>query len=561
MALEEYPDGTCFRTAFIGHASAMSQAYYSPLRGASLSLFRHSFVLNFMHGTWRLPSLQGQGVGGEVRHEVDSVFDVAAGMQSRNASAAVTQHVIYLYNKTKDDIAPGFRRAHPCVVFAMITAAASPFFPRSYVWPDVCSLQHEIHVLVPGSRVECVDFQGTDLGLQMQMASEATLHVTPHGGVAYSLLFSRSGSSAIVLVDSFRKAKDLYILTNLPWLYVMYLHRDEEHLMHVHIMQAVLQASLRLGISVPEFDFDAAEPFLRRRLAAHAAAAEEEKRAEAEHEVRELEFMEAAALQVADDVEESSSLSASLEFEGSHRGGEDGPSVQLLAHRDSNCAVFSNISIFCWGEGADVDGTQTSKFRPAAIRTRGAYFGRIHLLDIYSSKFEGSRQYFLCGQHAESIDAPSIERRANGNIACIRTEPKINDDQDGGKVPMMIQVVKDNIAEVFFGVEGLAFSCYIMRVSGELQCAGPNEAGQLGDGTLVFRDHICTLHDMDACRVPLPLPIAAVSAGSVHVCAVVGKGAVCVTFCTRQKCDVLTLLQHVLGLQRRRAARRWFEFE
>jgi len=409
--------------------------------------------------------------------------------------------------------------------------------------------------------VECVDFQGTDLGLQMQMASEATLHITPHGGVAYSLLFSRPGSSAIVLVDSSRKAKDLYILTNLPWLYVMYLHRDEERLMHVHIMQAVVQASLRLGVSVPEFDFDAAEPFLRRRLAAHAAAAEEGKRAEAEQEVRELELMAAAALQVVDDVEESSSLSASLEFEGSSSSSGGSTSVQLLAHRDSNCAVFSNISIFCWGECADVDGTQSSKFRPAAIRTHGAYFGRIHLTDMYSNKLEGSRSHFLCGLHAESIDAPLIEGGANGNIACIRTEPKVRDDREGGKVPMMIQVVKENIAEVIFGVEGLLLSCYIMRVSGELQCAGHNEAGQLGDGTLVFRDHICPLNDMDACRVPLPLPITAVSAGSVHVCAVVGMGAVCVIFCRHQKCAFLTLLQHVLGLERRRAARRWFEFE
>ncbi len=133
MALEDYPDGTCFRTAFIGHASAMSQAYYSPLRGASLSLFRHSFVLNFMHGAWRLPSLQGQVVGVEILHEMDSVLDVA-GIKTGNATAAVTQHVIYIYNKTKDDFAPGFRCGHSfyCVVFA-ITAAVSLFsFTATY---------------------------------------------------------------------------------------------------------------------------------------------------------------------------------------------------------------------------------------------------------------------------------------------------------------------------------------------------------------------------------------------------------------------------------------------
>jgi hypothetical protein len=535
MALEDYPDGTCFRTAFIGHASAMSQAYYSPLRGASLSLFRHSFVLNFMQGTWRLPSLLGQVVEGEILHEMDSVLDVAAGTQSGNATAAVAQHVIYIYNKTKDDFAPGFRcgLSFYCVVFA-ICAAVSLFFLCSYVWPDICSLQHEIRLLVPGSRVECVNFQGTDLGLQMQMASEATLHITPHGGVAYSLLFSRPGSSAIVLVDSLSKAKDLYILTNLPWLFVMYLHRDEEHLVHAHIMHAVVQASLRLGISVPGFDFDAAEPFLRRRLAARAAAAEEEKLAKDVQELHEVELMKAAAMQVADDVEESNSLSMSLEFERSDRRSEVGTRVQLLARGDSNCAVFSNESIFCWGQGAVNDDTHSLLYRPVPVRTHGAYMGRIHLIGMYLNKFEESRQYFLCGRHAESIDASSIERGANDNIGCIRNEPKLSDDKEGGRVPKMFQLVKEpfgeDIAEVIFGVDGLVLSCYIMRVSGELQCAGHNEAGQLGDGTRETRNNICPLHYMEACRVPLPLPIMAVSVGSVHVCAVVGKGAVYVKF-------------------------------
>ena len=105
--LEDYPDGTCFRTAFIGHASALSQAYYSPLRGASLSMFRQTFVRNYMHGMWRLPS--APDFAGETFHEHDSGDEDAEGMQHGHSPAAPAQHVIYLYNKTKDDMAPGFR--------------------------------------------------------------------------------------------------------------------------------------------------------------------------------------------------------------------------------------------------------------------------------------------------------------------------------------------------------------------------------------------------------------------------------------------------------------------
>ena len=121
VALEDYPDGTCFRTAFVGHASALSQAYYSPLRGASISLFREFFVHNYMHGMWHLPWLQDMGVGGV--HGDDSADEAsmaaaAAGAQPGLAAAAAAprQHVIYLYNKTKDIIAPGFR----CALFLTV---------------------------------------------------------------------------------------------------------------------------------------------------------------------------------------------------------------------------------------------------------------------------------------------------------------------------------------------------------------------------------------------------------------------------------------------------------
>lgn len=70
-------------------------------------MFRQIFVRNYMHGMWRLPS--APDLAGETFHEHDSGDEDAEGMQHGHSSAAPTQHVIYLYNKTKDDMAPGFR--------------------------------------------------------------------------------------------------------------------------------------------------------------------------------------------------------------------------------------------------------------------------------------------------------------------------------------------------------------------------------------------------------------------------------------------------------------------
>ena len=75
--------------------------------------------------------------------------------------------------------------------------------------------------------------------------------------------------------------------------------------MHVHIMHAIVQASTNLGMAVPAFNFDAAEPYLRQRLAARIAVLEEARQNQAAQNLRELFHLEAAASQLADDVEKS----------------------------------------------------------------------------------------------------------------------------------------------------------------------------------------------------------------------------------------------------------------
>jgi hypothetical protein len=387
--------------------------------------------------------------------------------------------------------------------------------PPSYVWPDVCSLQHEVGLLLPGSRVECVDFQGMDLGLQLQMAAEATLHITPHGGVAYSLLFSRPGAAAVVLVDEDcrRKAKDIYILPNLPWLQVTYLHRADERLIHVHIMQAVVHASLRLGLPLPAFDFVAAEPFLRRRLAARAAAAEEAKQAQLLQELQEHVRVQMAASQLADDIEQSRGVVARpWSYSENSSGG-----VKVLAHRDITCAVFSSTNVMCWGHML-ADGVKLAQPWPVHVQTRGVFLGDIRLVHLASTQ-QPAQIGFLCGQHVDSLDA-SLHVADNGRLKCLNIQPK----QDGATAGLAGLGSRDAL-DVQFGTEGLVYVCVIMQHSGEVQCAGANDAGQLGDGTLQFRNWFCPLHDAVACNVPLPLPVHSLSVGYMHACAVVAEGA------------------------------------
>lgn len=397
--------------------------------------------------------------------------------------------------------------------------------------------------------MECVNFRGMDLGLQLQMAAEATLHITPHGGVAYSLLFSRAGSSSIVLVDSMCNAKDIYILPNMPWLHVMYLHRAEEHLMHVHVMQGIVQASLRLGMHVPSFDFDAAEPFLRQRLAAHAAEIDEARRARAAREQQEIELMNAAAMQLAEDVKQSRVTTTSLDVDG------NGGSVQLVAQINANCAMFSNVSIFCWGQLFDDSDPQFVRFWPVSIQARGIYIGKVHLVHSYTVYSKGRIKLLLCGHHVDSSSEFEIDRATSkGNCIEIRPKDHSIDFQDGeNTVASMYELTQEQFAQLFVGIHGFDYACVTMRISGELQCIGNNDQGQLGDGTLEFRYWFCPPHSMNACSVPLPQPVIAVSIGSVHACAVAAEGAVYVRFKHYIRA-LLTIFQLLLGLQRRRTA-------
>jgi hypothetical protein len=338
----------------------------------------------------------------------------------------------------------------------------------------------------------------------------------------------------------------------------MYLHRDEEHLLHVYIKQAIAQASIRLGIPMPAFDLDAGEAFLRRRLASRIAAEEEAERTQMERVREELLLMEAAASQLAVDVEQSRVLDVSLVSEDN---GRSSSGVQVLAHMDTTCSLFSNTRMLCWGRGIWIseDGSTIPSSWPVPIRTRGMYIGKVHLTLAFTHGSQVDGKVFLCGHHVDSLDVSITDREGHPRVMCVPVEPKITEGQEIDE-PQLHSLANEHTAGIIIGPEGLTFACIIMRVSGELQCTGSNHLGQLGDGSLVQRSWFCPPSEMEACRVSLPLPTISVSVGASHACAVVHQGAVYVDLKQLYPTH-LTYVQLLLGLQRWRAAGRRFKYK
>ncbi len=80
----------------------------------------------------------------------------------------------------------------------------------------------------------------------------------PHGGLSYALTFSRSGSAAVVLVDLDRDAREMHIISHLPWVNVAYLHRSDEHHLVFYALRAAKMAQAALDMPPQSFPASAA---------------------------------------------------------------------------------------------------------------------------------------------------------------------------------------------------------------------------------------------------------------------------------------------------------------
>ena len=97
--------------------------------------------------------------------------------------------------------------------------------------------------------MHCIDLSRVrSPSVQMQLIAAATVHMIPHGGLSYALAFSRSGSAAVVLVDLDRNAREMHIISHLPWVNVAYLHRSDEHLLVLYALRAAKMAEVALDM-------------------------------------------------------------------------------------------------------------------------------------------------------------------------------------------------------------------------------------------------------------------------------------------------------------------------
>jgi hypothetical protein len=211
--LEEYPPRTCFRRMLVGATSVTS------LFGG-WSFFRSAHVVRFRHYY-----LQALGL----------------------------KHLVAL-------------RPRSSVVVN--------FYPRLVMgthetWSDVCALSSVLSWTFPDAVFRCVVLHGISLQAQAQLISEAVVHVWPHGerivlhaaatlpdgnlpgGSSYGLLFAAEGSSAIVLVDNGEPARELNVLTFLPFVNVYFAHRREQALLPHMLFRAMGAAASRMSFAMP----------------------------------------------------------------------------------------------------------------------------------------------------------------------------------------------------------------------------------------------------------------------------------------------------------------------
>jgi hypothetical protein len=194
-----YPHGTCFRKLLLGHNSALSVAYFHPSRAMIFREFREYF--------WQKVGLSGiiNGPGFRAENHIGWRQRVSS-LPSRAAGGIhlISCFQIILYKKT-----PGVMGS---------------------VWPEICSFAADVQLLLPSADVLCASPHMMDLDQQLLLVASgasscsidasflncalfscpaATVHVLPHGGLSYALLFSRDNSA--VRPSAFSKLHSLFI--------------------------------------------------------------------------------------------------------------------------------------------------------------------------------------------------------------------------------------------------------------------------------------------------------------------------------------------------------------
>ena len=86
--------------------------------------------------------------------------------------------------------------------------------------------------------------------LQIQLVASASVHVVPHGGLSYVLMFASEGSGVLLLTNDF--AKELNVIGQLPWLDLSVVSRRQRSLLPQLLYAKMIAVSHSLQLQQPQ---------------------------------------------------------------------------------------------------------------------------------------------------------------------------------------------------------------------------------------------------------------------------------------------------------------------
>jgi hypothetical protein len=239
----ELPDGTCYDNIIMGHTSAFSVTYFQATASVFVRQLRSLYSSNLLLRSLYTPLPLSKSLKQEIP---DGSHSYVLSVPARN------RHRVIIYSK-------------------------SPVMHNEPVWPDACAMIPEFRALYLVNEVEflCVgslSFMAVEL--QIQLASSASVHVMPHGGLSYLAMFASEGASVLLLTnDGF--AKELQVLGQLPWLDVSVMSPMQRSMLPQILHLKLLTASHSMQLPVPVLSA-AGAAFMQARATDEDAAGWEE---------------------------------------------------------------------------------------------------------------------------------------------------------------------------------------------------------------------------------------------------------------------------------------------
>ncbi len=193
-----------------------------------------------------------------------------------------------------------------------------------------------------------------------------------------------------------------------------------------------------------------------------------------------------------------------------------GTVTQLSAGNDHSCVVTAGGGVMCWGRngfGQLGNGASEGSAIPVDVCEPSPASGTDTELQAGSQgpcePLSGVVGLSAGGSHTCVVVS-------SGSVLCwgINQDGELGDGSlDARNVPVVVGGLSGEAIEV---ASGNFHTCALLE-SGAMQCWGFNASGQLGDGTTALRTSPVDV-------IGLPGPVASMSAGGIHTCAITSSG-------------------------------------